>query len=67
MGLENFLSFIGAIFIYQLWILGHVVFWNFYDPSTSAFMQERLGIMKKMIQELSYTPNGCHMNIFRRI
>ncbi|MBI0414756.1 MAG: monofunctional biosynthetic peptidoglycan transglycosylase [Nitrosospira sp.] len=42
-----FFLFIGAIFIYQLWILGHVVFWNFYDPSTSAFMQERLGIMKK--------------------
>ncbi|SCY18785.1 monofunctional biosynthetic peptidoglycan transglycosylase [Nitrosospira sp. Nsp13] len=37
-----FLLLIAAVLAYQLWILGHVVYWNFYNPSTSAFMQDRL-------------------------
>lgn len=37
-----FLFLIAAVLAYQLWILGHVVYWNFYNPSTSAFMQDRL-------------------------
>ena len=39
--------FIGIILAYQVWILGHVVFWNFYDPSTSAFMQVRLDVLRQ--------------------
>ena len=37
-----FLLLTGTVLAYQLWILGHVVYWNFYNPSTSAFMQDRL-------------------------
>ena len=37
-----FLLLIAAVLAYQLWILAHVVYWNFYNPSTSAFMQDRL-------------------------
>lgn len=37
-----FLLLTCAVLAYQLWILGHVVYWNFYNPSTSAFMQDRL-------------------------
>ena len=40
--------FIGIILAYQVWILGHVVFWNFYDPSTSAFMQARLDLIRQI-------------------
>jgi monofunctional biosynthetic peptidoglycan transglycosylase len=39
--------FIGIILAYQVWILGHVVFWNFYDPTTSAFMQARLDVLRQ--------------------
>ena len=39
--------FIGIILAYQVWILGHVVFWNFHDPSTSAFMQARLDVLRQ--------------------
>lgn len=35
------------VFFYQIWILCHVVYWNFYNPSTSAFMQHRLYILQK--------------------
>ena len=36
-----------AVLLYQLWILGHIVYWNFYNPSSSAFMQERLDVMQE--------------------
>ncbi|SEL19883.1 monofunctional biosynthetic peptidoglycan transglycosylase [Nitrosovibrio tenuis] len=41
------LFLIGLALIYQLWIFGHVVYWNFYNPSTSAFMQDRLEILRQ--------------------
>jgi monofunctional glycosyltransferase len=41
------LLFIGTILAYQVWILGHIVFWNFYNPSTSAFMQARLDVLRR--------------------
>ncbi len=41
------LFLIGLALIYQLWIFGHVVYWNFYNPSTSAFMQDRLGTLQQ--------------------
>ncbi|MEI8384337.1 MAG: monofunctional biosynthetic peptidoglycan transglycosylase [Nitrosomonadaceae bacterium] len=37
----------GAVLLYQLWILGHIVYWNSYNPSGSAFMQERLDVMQE--------------------
>jgi monofunctional biosynthetic peptidoglycan transglycosylase len=41
------LILIGLAGAYQLWIFGHVVYWNFYNPSTSAFMEERLEILRQ--------------------
>ena len=41
-----FLLLTGAVLVYQLWILGNVVYWNFYNPSTSAFMQQRLNDLR---------------------
>jgi monofunctional biosynthetic peptidoglycan transglycosylase len=41
------LILIGLALTYQLWIFGHVVYWNFYNPSTSAFMEERLEILRQ--------------------
>ncbi len=37
---------VGAVLLYQLWILGHIVYWNSHNPSTSAFMQERLNALQ---------------------
>ncbi|MDO8438325.1 MAG: monofunctional biosynthetic peptidoglycan transglycosylase [Nitrosomonadaceae bacterium] len=46
--LWRFLFFLaGAVLLYQLWIFGHIVYWNFYNPSTSAFMQERLDVLQE--------------------
>jgi len=36
-----------VVFFYQTWILCHIVYWNFYNPSTSAFMQHRLDVLQK--------------------
>ncbi|MDE2366102.1 MAG: monofunctional biosynthetic peptidoglycan transglycosylase [Betaproteobacteria bacterium] len=41
------LFFIGLALIYQAWIFGHVVYWNFYNPSTSAFMRDRLDVLRQ--------------------
>jgi monofunctional biosynthetic peptidoglycan transglycosylase len=41
------LVLVGAVLLYQLWILSHIVYWNFYNPSSSAFMQERLDVMQE--------------------
>lgn len=35
------------VFFYQIWILCHIVYWNFYNPSNSAFMQHRLDVLQK--------------------
>ncbi len=55
-----FLFLTGAVLVYQLWILGHVVYWNFYNPSTSAFMQDRLDVLREknsiMSLRIQWTP-----------
>lgn len=38
---------VGILLAYQVWVLGHIVFWNFYNPSTSAFMQARLDVLRE--------------------
>ena len=42
---------VGFIFLllilYQLWLLAHVTWWVNHNPSVSAFMEERLGIMQE--------------------
>ncbi len=35
------------LILHQLWVLAHVVWWVNHNPSTSAFMEERLGIMQE--------------------
>lgn len=42
-----FALLVGAVLLYQLWIFGHIVYWNSYNPSTSAFMQERLDALQE--------------------
>jgi monofunctional biosynthetic peptidoglycan transglycosylase len=34
------------LFVYQLWIFAHVLWWTRFNPSTSAFMEERLEVMQ---------------------
>jgi len=43
---RTFLLFIAAIFAYQSWIFSQVVYWNYYNPSSSAFMQRRLEALR---------------------
>ncbi|MBI2313062.1 MAG: monofunctional biosynthetic peptidoglycan transglycosylase [Betaproteobacteria bacterium] len=33
---------IGLVLAYQLWFYGHVVFWKYYNPAGSSFMEQRL-------------------------
>ena len=37
----------GLILFYQLWILGQLTYWNYYNPSSSAFMQARLDLFRQ--------------------
>jgi len=41
------LVLLALILLYQAWLFGHVVWWNFFDPSSSAFMDERLQILQE--------------------
>ena len=45
--LRLFLLFLAAVLAYQLWIFGHVVYWNAYNPSSTAFMRDRLGSLRQ--------------------
>ena len=36
-----------VLLVLQLWIFSHVLWWNFFNPSSSAFMEDRL----EMLQE----------------
>jgi monofunctional biosynthetic peptidoglycan transglycosylase len=38
---------LGLVLLYQLWIFAHVVWWNFFDPSASAFMETRLEVLQE--------------------
>jgi monofunctional biosynthetic peptidoglycan transglycosylase len=42
-----FLLLVGLVFAYQFWIFGHVVYWNSYNPSSSAFMEDRLAVLRQ--------------------
>ena len=37
----------GLILFYQVWILGQLTYWNYYNPSSSAFMQARLDLFRQ--------------------
>jgi len=36
------LALLGLVLLYQLWIFLHIVWWQWYNPSSSAFMEARL-------------------------
>lgn len=38
---------LAALIVYQAWIFGNVVWWIWFNPSTSAFMEERLGVLQQ--------------------
>ncbi|MDP1559010.1 MAG: monofunctional biosynthetic peptidoglycan transglycosylase [Nitrosomonas sp.] len=37
---------VGILFLYQLWIFGHILHWKNHDPTTSAFMQSQLNVLR---------------------
>lgn len=43
--------FFMVIFIYQLWIFLHICWWIKFNPSSSAFMEDRLDIIQEKIPE----------------
>jgi len=42
---------LALILLYQGWLLAHVVWWNFFDPSSSAFMDDRLALLQEKDDE----------------
>lgn len=40
------LLFLALVVVYQSWLFGHVVWWVRFNPSTSAFMETRLGVLQ---------------------
>ena len=51
-----FVLFILTVFLYQLWIFLHICWWIKFNPSTSAFMEDRLAVIQesKPDAELKY-------------
>ncbi|KXK47568.1 MAG: monofunctional biosynthetic peptidoglycan transglycosylase [Nitrosomonas europaea] len=45
--LRPLLLLLTAALLYQSWFLLHIVYWRSYSPTTSAFMQDRLKIMRQ--------------------
>lgn len=45
--LRPLLLLLTAALLYQSWFLLHIVYWRSYSPTTSAFMQDRLTIMRQ--------------------
>jgi len=41
------LLLIAAVVVYQFWIFGSVVLWTWFNPSTSAFMEDRLEALQQ--------------------
>lgn len=40
-------ALVAALVLYNLWIFGHVVYWRSNNPSSSAFMDERLAVLQQ--------------------
>ncbi|MDC7717375.1 monofunctional biosynthetic peptidoglycan transglycosylase [Vogesella sp. DC21W] len=40
-------ALLAALFLYNLWIFGHIVYWRSFNPSASAFMTEQLALLQK--------------------
>lgn len=40
-------ALLAALFLYNLWIFGHIVYWRSFNPSASAFMTEQLARLQE--------------------
>jgi len=40
-------ALLAALFLYNLWIFGHIVYWRSFNPSVSAFMTEQLARLQE--------------------
>ncbi len=40
------LGLLALLVLYQLWLFAHIVWWNWFNPSSSAFMSDRLEAMQ---------------------
>lgn len=40
------LALLGLLLLYQLWIFAHICWWVKFNPSASAFMEDRLAVMQ---------------------
>jgi len=38
--------FIAVVLLYQVWILGHILWWNTHNPTSTAFMEDRLEALR---------------------
>jgi monofunctional biosynthetic peptidoglycan transglycosylase len=37
----------GIVLVYHVWLFGHVLWWNWFNPSSSAFMEQRLEVLQE--------------------
>src|ERR1044072_2436490 len=44
---RGLLLFIALVVVYQFWLFGQVVWWVWFNPSTSAFMEDRLEVLQE--------------------
>jgi len=38
---------LALVLLYQAWLFSHILWWNFFDPSSSAFMDDRLEVLQR--------------------
>lgn len=44
---RGFLLALGLLLAYQLWFYAHILWWRTHNPSTSAFMEDRLEVLQE--------------------
>jgi len=44
---RGLLLVLGLLLLYHVWIFAHVLWWNWFNPSTSAFMEQRLETLQE--------------------
>jgi len=42
---------VGVFLVYELWIFGHILWWNWFNPSSSSFMEQRLEVLQERSPE----------------
>lgn len=40
-------AFIAVVLLYQMWILGHILWWTSHNPTSTAFMESRLDALRE--------------------